>query len=106
MCQKDLLIDPPNPSTTPFPWEVERKCHVSFIFKTDSHIGKLESVKLKLTLDSITKSINFISGCLVNKFSMTDFVKRYTLYMLCVKSSETITVFSDSSVVMKKLTNV
>ena len=31
---------------------------------------------------------------------MTDFMNIYTLYLLCVKSSETITILSDSSVVI------
>ena len=44
--------------------------------------------------------INFISGFLANKFSMANFMNIYTLYLMCVRSSETITIFSDSSVVV------
>ena len=40
-----------------------------------------------------------MSGCFNNSFSMTDFMNIYTLYLLCVKSSET-TILLDSSVVI------
>ena len=46
MHQIGLLIDPPKPSATPFPWEVAKRCYVSFIFKTDCHSGNLDGAGL------------------------------------------------------------
>ena len=50
--------------------------------------------------NSVILTVDYAPNRSFNRFSMTDFMNIYTLLLFCVKSSETITISSDSSVVI------